>query len=65
MLLVVLKLDDAFTNRFDVNDQCNAVFQQHVLSYTRYCFLHQNQVRSDVHDTLHVVFQKLSFLKEI
>lgn len=55
MQLVVLK-SDTFTDRFDVNDQCNAVFKQHVLSYARHCFLYQNQVRPDIHNTLHIVF---------
>lgn len=43
------------TNRFDVDDQRDAVLQQHVLRNTRHGFLHQHQVGTDVHNALHVV----------
>lgn len=39
------------------------MLQQHVLGDTGHRFLHQDQVRPHIHDTLHVVLQKLSLLK--
>lgn len=52
-----------YTHRFDIDDQCDTVLQQHVLSNTGHRLLHQHQVGSDVYYTLDVVLQKLSLLK--
>lgn len=48
--------------RFDIDDQSDAVLQQHVLSDTRHCLFHQHQVGTDVNNALHVVLQKLPLL---
>ena len=51
------------TYRLDVDDESNTGIEQEILSHTRHCLLHHQDIRLQLSDTTHAILQKLMLLK--
>lgn len=51
------------THWFDIDDQSDTMFQEHVLGNSGHSLLNKDQIRPDINYPLYVILQELPFLQ--